>query len=92
MTLLRRLIPGFAVLAGMLFPLGLSPTALWPLISVSAGVLFALLEWQRSERAFRIGYLYGLGFFGAAVSWVYVSIHTYGATPAWLAVCFTLLF
>ena len=69
----------------MLFPLGLSPTALWPLVPLSAGVLFALLEWQRSQPAFRIGYLYGLGFFGTAVSWVYVSIHTYGATPAWLA-------
>jgi len=89
---LRRLIPGCALLAGMLFPLGLSPTAVWPLVPLSAGVLFALLEWQRSQPAFRIGYLYGLGFFGTAVSWVYVSIHTYGATPAWLAVSFTLLF
>jgi apolipoprotein N-acyltransferase len=59
---------------------------------MSAGVLFALLEWQPSQPAFRIGYLYGLGFFGTAVSWVYVSIHTYGATPVWLAVSFTLLF
>ena len=92
MTALRRLVPGFALLAGMLFPLGLSPINLWPLIPLSAGVLFALLEWQRSQRAFRIGYLYGLGFFGTAVSWVYVSIHTYGATPVWLAVSFTLLF
>ena len=92
MTLLRRLIPGFAVLAGMLFPLGLSPTAFGLLILVSAGVLFALLEWQRSERAFRIGYLYGLGFFGAAVSWVYVSIHTTAQHPRGWRFAFTLLF
>ncbi|MDB2643273.1 apolipoprotein N-acyltransferase [Luminiphilus sp.] len=92
MVSLRTRILGFALLAGMLFPLGLSPTGFWPLIPLSAGALFALLEWQRSQPAFRIGYLYGIGFFGAAVSWVYVSIHTYGATPAWLAITLTLVF
>ena len=88
----RTLTLGIALLAGMLFPLGLSPAGFWPLILLSAGVLFALCEWQPSQPAFRLGYLYGIGFFGTAVSWVYVSIHTYGATPAWLAVTLTFVF
>ena len=31
-------------------------------------------------------------FFGAGVSWVYVSIHVYGNTPVWLAISLTTLF
>ncbi len=38
------------------------------------------------------GFLFGLGMFGAGVSWVYVSLHNYGNMPAMLAGIAVLLF
>jgi len=74
-----------ALLAGAVFPLGLAPLNFWPLIPVSMAVLLATLNGQTPKRAFWRAFLYGLGFHGVGVSWVYVSIHYYGGTPTWLA-------
>ncbi|HTE14201.1 MAG TPA: apolipoprotein N-acyltransferase [Burkholderiales bacterium] len=82
-----------ALLSGALTVLGFAPfhfTAL-PLITL------ALLFWQWSKagtprQAFRIGWAFGLGFFLAGVSWIYVSLHTFGAMPMPLAALATLLF
>ncbi|GGY37934.1 apolipoprotein N-acyltransferase [Bacterioplanes sanyensis] len=83
--------PWFAYLvlaaAGALFPLALAPFFWWPLGLVSIGVLFVSLERCHSGRqAFIHTWWYSLGQFGAGVSWVYVSMHDHGGTPAWLAV------
>ena len=76
-----------ALVAGALLPFALAPFGLWPLLLISAGVLFWLLQNVRtSGRAFRVGWYYGVGKYGVGASWVYVSIHTYGETSAWLAV------
>jgi apolipoprotein N-acyltransferase len=83
---------GLALLAGLIFPLGLSPLDFWPAIPVSAGALYAILNRDGLLTSWRIGLAYGIGFFGAGVSWVYVSVHVYGATPVWLAVLLTAIF
>ena len=70
----------------------MAPYNLWPAIPLSAGVLFTLLRNNPSATPWRTGLAYGLGFFGVSVSWVYVSIHVYGPTPAALAVLLTALF
>ena len=77
-----------ALLAGLVFPLGLAPFDVWPVIPLSAGLLYTALN--RTQRPGGTGFAYGAGFFGAGVSWVYVSIHVYGNTPVWLAVGLTL--
>ena len=72
--------------AGALLPFALAPFGLWPLLLISAGALFWLLRDARIPgRAFRVGWYYGVGKYGVGASWVYVSIHTYSETPAWLA-------
>ena len=81
-----------ALAAGALFPLGLAPLTLWPLIPISMALLLLTLEGQTPKRAFWRAFLYGMGFHGVGVSWVYVSIHFYGNTPAWLAGLGTVLF
>jgi len=81
---------GLALLAGAIFPLGLAPFDVWPLVPLSAGLLCTALN--RTQRAGSVGFAYGAGFFGAGVSWVYVSIHFYGNTPVWLALGLTTLF
>ena len=44
---------GIALLAGAIFPLGLAPFDIWPIIPLSAGLLYTALN--RSQRAGGIG-------------------------------------
>jgi apolipoprotein N-acyltransferase len=83
---------GLALLAGMLFPLGLAPFDIWPIVPLSAALLYTVLVKADRESPSGLGFCYGVGFFSVGVSWVYVSIHVYGNTPIWVAVCLTALF
>ncbi len=38
------------------------------------------------------GALFGISFFGTGVSWIFISLHTYGGMDAWLAALATFLF
>ena len=80
-----------AFLAGAATVLAFAPVGLYPLAWLGFGVLIRLLLRHR-ERAFLTGFWFGLGLFGAGVSWVYVSLHVFGAMPAVLAGIATLLF
>ena len=60
--------------AGALLPLAFAPFGLFPVAFASLAVLF--LAWRACgtpHRAFFCGWLFGLGSFGAGVSWVYES-------------------
>jgi apolipoprotein N-acyltransferase len=73
--------------------LAFSPFDLLPLALVALAVLTHLWVTARSARAAAgIGFLFGLGLFLAGVSWVYVSLHRFGAMPAPLAAIATLGF
>jgi apolipoprotein N-acyltransferase len=73
--------------------LGFAPFGLAPLPFFStAGLLYL---WQGSatpRHSAALGFTFGLGLFLAGVSWVYVSLHQFGAMPAALAAIATLLF
>ena len=85
--------PAFlALIAGSIFPLCLAPFNFWPAALVSIGLLFQLSKNLTPTQAARVGFLYGLGFFGTGVSWVYVSIHDFGGAGPILATFLTLLF
>jgi apolipoprotein N-acyltransferase len=79
--------------AGALSVLGFAPFYAWPIPIAALAVLFAV--WERSATARQAalsGFAFGLGFFLAGVSWIYVSLHVYGAMPAVLAATGTFLF
>ncbi|HEY5292747.1 MAG TPA: apolipoprotein N-acyltransferase [Burkholderiales bacterium] len=89
--------PAHALLAAFLLGaatvLGFAPFGLAPLPFFSAAGLLWL--WQNAatpRRSAGLGFAFGLGLFLAGVSWVYVSLHEFGAMPAPLAAIATLLF
>jgi apolipoprotein N-acyltransferase len=79
-------------LAGAATVLGFAPAGLFPLALVAYAVLIHLWIDATPRRAFWAGYAFGLGLFGFGVSWVYVSLHTFGGMPVPLAALATLGF
>ena len=72
---------------------GFAPFDFFPLPILALALLFRL--WQRStspRAAAWLGFCFGLGFFLAGVSWVYVSLHDVGGMAAPIALIATLLF
>jgi apolipoprotein N-acyltransferase len=73
--------------------LGFAPFYLFPLPIVTLALLIRLWKAQAApRRAASVGFAFGLGLFLCGVSWVYVSLHDFGAMPAPLAAGATLLF
>ena len=86
---------------GLLLPLvaggacvfGFAPFYAWPVPMLA--MLALLLVWRESGsplQAALSGFAFGLGYFLAGVSWVFVSLHTFGGMPAALAASATFLF
>src|SRR3954469_713253 len=70
---------------------GFAPLYLYPLpIATLTALLVLWLAAETPRRAAIIGWWFGIGFFLFGVSWVYVSLNTFGAMPAPLAAFFTL--
>ncbi len=82
----------FAALLGALAVPGFAPLGWFPLPILSLAGLFWLLRDTAPKRAFLLGWTYSLGLFLAGVSWIYVSISTYGGMHAPIAALATLLF
>ncbi|MBD7976020.1 apolipoprotein N-acyltransferase [Serpens gallinarum] len=78
--------------AGALTPLAFSPFDIWPLLLLSIALFYLGLRQLNGRAAFARGWFYGFGLFASGTSWVYVSIHDYGAAPVPLAVFLTLAF
>ena len=72
--------------------LAFAPAGLFPLAILTFAVLVHLWSKAAPRRAFWTGYAFGLGLFGFGVSWIYVSLHTFGGMPMPLAALATLLF
>lgn len=78
--------------AGALITLTLAPFDLWPLTFVAGIILYVALSQLSPRQAALRGWWFGLGMFASGTSWVYVSIHDYGAAPVPLAAFLTVLF
>ncbi|WP_263144203.1 apolipoprotein N-acyltransferase [Pseudomonas sp. RIT-PI-AD] len=78
-----------ALFAGALTPLTLAPFDVWPLALVSLALFYLGLRELAPRGALARGWCYGFGLFIAGTSWIYVSIHDYGAAPVPLAAFLT---
>jgi apolipoprotein N-acyltransferase len=81
-----------AFLAGAAAVPGFAPIGFFPIALLSFAWLIHLWSGASPRRAFWTGFLFGLGLFGAGVSWVYVSLSQFGGMPPPLAALATFLF
>ncbi|MEK7840736.1 MAG: apolipoprotein N-acyltransferase, partial [Pseudomonadota bacterium] len=86
-----RLADVIALLAGALTTLAFEPFALFPLAVLGPAALFLCWRGATARRAAWRGFLFGAGLFGVGVSWVFVSMHTFGNMTAPLAIIATVL-
>jgi len=84
--------PALALGAGALAPLSFSPVDLWLCGLISVALCYGLLQDRTPREAARLGWCYGLGWFGVGTSWIYVSISVYGNAAPPLAFIITALF
>ena len=67
--------------AGVLAVTAFAPFGWYPVILVSLVLLFNQWLHDSPAQSFRHGFLFGLGFFGTGVTWVFNSIHVFGHVP-----------
>jgi apolipoprotein N-acyltransferase len=82
-----------ALALGALTVLGFAPFGWWPIPIFTLALL--ILLWRgcaRARAAFALGFAFGLGFFVAGASWIYISLNVYGGMPALLTAVLTLVF
>lgn len=82
----QRLAVLAATASGALLPLAFAPYNLTFMAFLSPVLLLLLLRKLPPIKAALLGYVFGLGYFGHGVYWVYFSIHHFGNAPLWLAV------
>jgi apolipoprotein N-acyltransferase len=68
-------------LFGAILTLAYAPFSFWFVTFVSLTGLIFLLRDTLPRPSFKIGFAFGLGWFGAGVSWVHVSIADFGGIP-----------
>ncbi|NOT67927.1 MAG: apolipoprotein N-acyltransferase [Methylophilaceae bacterium] len=85
-SLLSFVLGAFAVL-------GFAPYYIFPAAIISlAGLFYCLQNTGSAKHATWLGYCFGLGLFGAGVSWIYVSLHDFGGMPFLMAALATFAF
>lgn len=81
-----------ALLAGASATAALAPFDFVWLAPVAPLLLFLILQNAPQHQSLLLGWIFGVGFFGAGASWVFVSISEHSATPLPIAVLLTALF
>ncbi|PJD93620.1 MAG: apolipoprotein N-acyltransferase [Legionella sp.] len=67
-----------AVLTGTLLPLGFAPFHIPGAAILGIALFYTQIQKTTRKKAFLLGWLFGLGFLGVGISWVNISVHTYG--------------
>ena len=75
-----------ALIAGLFLTLSYAPYNLWFITFLSLGALLYCINplangKLAAKQSAKYGFIFGLGWFGAGISWVHVSIATFGGMP-----------
>ncbi|NYR14171.1 apolipoprotein N-acyltransferase [Pseudoalteromonas sp. MIP2626] len=75
-----------ALIAGLILTFAYAPFEIWPISFFSlAAIIFCINPKNtgktHAKTAAKYGFIFGLGWFGAGISWVHVSIATFGGMP-----------
>ena len=90
MTAARALSLATAAAAGVATVAGFAPFGLAHLPVLTLALLFAQWNGAAARReAAELGFAFGLGLFGAGVSWVYIALETFGGMPTAIALIAT---
>ncbi|HEV2702446.1 MAG TPA: apolipoprotein N-acyltransferase [Steroidobacteraceae bacterium] len=74
-----------AAAAGAALSTAFAPMNLWLLGLLSPALLMALWQGARPRHAAALGFWFSFGTFASGTYWLYISIHTIGAAPVWVA-------
>lgn len=80
-----RVESALSLLAGAAMVTAFAPFHAWPMAVIGLAAAFWLWRGQAPRRALWLGWLFGLGMFGAGTYWLYVSLHVFGGVPLPLA-------
>lgn len=78
--------------SGALLPLAFSPFNAYSVAFILPAILLAIWLRVNVKKAFWLGWLFGIGFFGTGASWIYISIHEFGNSNVFLATFITFIF
>lgn len=81
-----------ALISGAILPFAFAPFDAFPVAVIAPALLFLLWLGLTPRRAFRRGYGFGLGMFGAGVNWVFVSMYEFGGVSMPLSLFLTSVF
>jgi apolipoprotein N-acyltransferase len=70
--------------AGAVLVLAFAPFEYFPISFISVAILFRYWQHLSPSASFWSGLAFGYGLYGIGVSWVYVSLATYGGMPFWM--------
>ncbi|MCH2190055.1 MAG: apolipoprotein N-acyltransferase [Gammaproteobacteria bacterium] len=73
-----------AVLLGATSVVSFAPFEIAPLSVICISGLLLLSLTADPNNAFKSGFCFGFGMYSAGVSWVYISLSTYGGMPLWM--------
>lgn len=85
----NRFIDLLAILLGMMLVLAFAPYDIYPLAVIVPALFIALLFNASAKRSLYLGFLFGAGFNGAGVYWIYISVHYFGGVSIPLATIIT---
>ena len=75
-----------SAIVGIVSLTAFEPLGLWPFSFIAIIILVANIYQSNPKQSFFHGWAFGIGLFGVGVSWVYVSLSTYGGMPWWMGV------
>ncbi|GBG15547.1 apolipoprotein N-acyltransferase [Novimethylophilus kurashikiensis] len=83
----------FTAALGALSVFGFAPYYIYPTpILALAGLFYFWRDAETQKHAMQLGFAFGMGLFGAGVSWIYVSLHDFGGMPSAAAIFATAAF